>query len=105
MFQVTDKAIEVIQEILKDKVEEYVIRILMNEGGCAGPYLGMALDEQREDDEVFKEKGITFLINRDLWEVVKPVTVDYVTSRMGSGFKVSSSLDDTSPCGGGCCQC
>ncbi|MBM4272760.1 MAG: hypothetical protein FJ139_11490 [Deltaproteobacteria bacterium] len=62
----------------------------------------MALDEPKDGDEVFKENGITFLINRELLELVKPITVDYISTRMGSGFKVSSNLDSTSSCGRSC---
>jgi len=33
MFEVTDKAVEMIQDFLKNRSEEHVIRITMNEGG------------------------------------------------------------------------
>jgi hypothetical protein len=33
MFEVTEKAVEMIQDFLKDRSEEHVIRITMNEGG------------------------------------------------------------------------
>jgi len=33
MFEVTEKAIEMIKEFLKDKGEEHTIRLMMNEGG------------------------------------------------------------------------
>jgi len=65
----------------------------------------MALDESKEDDEVFKENGITFMINKDLFELAKPITLDYVIARMGNGFKLSSSLDAGSSCGGSCSSC
>jgi iron-sulfur cluster assembly protein len=65
----------------------------------------MALDESKEEDEVFKENGITFMINKDLLELAKPITVDYVITRMGNGFKLTSSLDAGSSCGGSCSSC
>ncbi len=65
----------------------------------------MALDESKEDDEIFKENGLTFTINKDLLELAKPITVDYVVTRMGSGFKLSSGLDTGSSCGGSCSSC
>jgi iron-sulfur cluster assembly protein len=65
----------------------------------------MALDESKEEDEVFKENGITFMINKDLLELSKPITVDYVITRMGNGFKLTSSLDAGSSCGGSCSSC
>jgi Fe-S cluster assembly iron-binding protein IscA len=33
MFEVTEKAVEMIQDFLKDRGEEHIIRIMMNEGG------------------------------------------------------------------------
>jgi len=33
MFQVTEKAAEMIREFLKDRGEAHIIRIMMNEGG------------------------------------------------------------------------
>jgi Fe-S cluster assembly iron-binding protein IscA len=64
----------------------------------------MALDESRDGDEIFKEDGITFLINKELYELVKPITVDFINTPRGSGFKVSSSLDNSSSCGKTCCS-
>jgi len=33
MLQVTEKAVEMIKDFLKDRGEEHVIRLMMNEGG------------------------------------------------------------------------
>jgi hypothetical protein len=33
MFEVSEKAVEMIQDFLKDRSEEHIIRIMMNEGG------------------------------------------------------------------------
>jgi len=65
----------------------------------------MALDEPREGDEMFKEDGITFMINKELFELVKPVTVDFIVTARGSGFKVSSSLEAGNSCGKSCSSC
>ncbi|NTW16879.1 MAG: hypothetical protein HGA41_05385 [Syntrophaceae bacterium] len=54
---------------------------------------------------MFKENGITFMINKDLFELVKPVTVDFIVTQRGSGFKVSSSLEAQSSCGKSCSSC
>lgn len=61
----------------------------------------MALDEPREDDAVFNENGITYLVNKGLYEQVKPIKVDFVEDAMGSGFTVSSSQERS--CGS--CSC
>jgi Fe-S cluster assembly iron-binding protein IscA len=33
MLQVTEKAVEMIKDFLKDRGEEHIIRLMMNEGG------------------------------------------------------------------------
>lgn len=62
----------------------------------------MALDESREGDEIFQEDGITYVVEKDLLERVKPIKVDYVTSAFGSGFNITSSLQPAAACGGSC---
>lgn len=60
----------------------------------------MALDEPHEDDLTLTEQGITFAIEKDLFEKAKPITVDFHESLDGgTGFNITSSL----PTGGGCC--
>jgi len=62
----------------------------------------MALDEPKDDDQVFDEQGIKFLIEKELFDQVKPVSVDYIDTARGSGFKVTSSLSAASACGTSC---
>ena len=61
----------------------------------------MALDEPKENDEVMDNNGITYLVEKGLFDQVKPITVDFVESTMGSGFSIQSSLQT----GGGCGSC
>lgn len=63
----------------------------------------MVLDEPANQDKVFYEQGITYLMDRDLYERVKPVKVDYVSNPMGSGFFISSNLSTGNACGS--CSC
>jgi iron-sulfur cluster assembly protein len=66
----------------------------------------MALDEPKDTDEVIKDNGLTFLIDKSLYEEAQPITVDFLDSAMGSGFKLSSSLAATGGgCGGSCSSC
>jgi len=104
MLQVTEKATVVIKEFLQGK-DLQSIRIMMT-AGCGGPNLGMALDEPKETDAVIKDNGLTFLIDKTLYEDARPITVDFIDSAMGSGFKLSSSLAAIGGgCGGGCKGC
>jgi iron-sulfur cluster assembly protein len=105
MFEVTEKANEMISKFFEGKDEVNPIRIFLSQGGWSGPSLGMALDEPKDDDEVVKNNGFTFLINKELYEQAKPINVDFVDSGWGQGFSISSNLQIG---GGGCgssCAC
>ena len=103
MFEVTEKANEMLDEFFKDKEGTHYVRIFLSEGGWAGPSLGMALDEPKENDEIIKENGVTYLIDKQLFEEAKPINVDFVESAFGSGFSISSKLAACGPsCGTSC---
>lgn len=102
MFQVTEKAGKMIKTFLADHEEIPSIRIVLHSGGWGGPSLGMALDGPRENDETFNDGGITYLIDNQLFEQVKPINIDYVYTPMGEGFQISSSLSAVRPAGSSC---
>jgi Uncharacterized conserved protein len=92
MFEVSEEASEKIKQFLEEREGLQTIRVLMTEGGWRGPYLVMALNEQKEDDEVFTERGVTFVIEKALFERVKPIRIDYTHSTLGSGYVLKSAL-------------
>ena len=61
----------------------------------------MALDEPKEDDQVFDESGITYIVNKELFEQVKPIQIDFVESDRGSGYRISADLSKVH----GSCSC
>jgi iron-sulfur cluster assembly protein len=63
----------------------------------------MALDEPKENDEVIKDNGVTYLIEKDLYEKVKPISIDFVESDRGSGFSITSAMPAGNSCGS--CSC
>ena len=65
----------------------------------------MALDESRQDDEVFEDRGVTYLVEKDLFEKVKPIAVEFITTPRGSGFKLTSSLSHGEGTCGSCTSC
>jgi len=65
----------------------------------------MALDESQGNDEIFTDRGVTYLVNKDLLEEVKPINVDFIESERGSGFKLTSSLAAGDGCGSSCSGC
>ncbi len=67
----------------------------------------MVLDEPKETDDVYKINGFTVMIDKDLHQTTKDVTVDYVVYGMGSGFRVTPEVA-VGGGGGGCspsCSC
>jgi iron-sulfur cluster assembly protein len=66
----------------------------------------MALDEPKIEDEVFEEKGVKYIIDKDIYNQAKPINIDFVNLPQGSGFKLTSSLSSAE--GGSCgssCSC
>ncbi len=61
----------------------------------------MVLDEPSADDEIFKESGITFAINKDLYEQVKPINLEYIETDRGAGYRINSNMQKS--CGS--CSC
>lgn len=105
MLEVSDKAVEMIKDFIKDREAPHSIRIMVS--GCGGSSLGMALDEAQDSDEVIENKGLTFLVDKALLEEAKPIQVDFIVTPDGSGFKLTSSPVTAvgGGCGGSCCSC
>jgi iron-sulfur cluster assembly protein len=104
MISVSETAQEQVKAYFKGRKVQPV-RIFLNNGGCGGPSLAMALDEKKEDDAVFTHGGVAYIMEKTLFEKAKPVTVDY----SGMGFKLSSNLELSSGCSscgsaGSCCE-
>ena len=97
MFEVSEKASEVMKQLLEGREGTRSLRCLMTEGGWKGPSLVMGLDEQREDDHIFTEKGLTFIVDKPLLGRVKPIKIDYTEGALGSGFTLQSELTKAAP--------
>ena len=75
MVSLTDSARAELDNYFADK-QKAPIRVYLNKGGCCGPSLTLALDEAREDDEVFDLGGYTFVVEKELSTLASPITVD-----------------------------
>lgn len=91
MIEVSEKATEVIKDRFSDQEKIPSLRLTM-EDGWAGPSLGLVLDEPGKDDRVFTLKEITYVINKDLFERVKPIKVDFIEKLGAGGFFIFSNL-------------
>lgn len=61
----------------------------------------MALDGPQENDEVFTQQGVKFVIDKGLLEEAKPINIDFIESAMGAGFMLKSALKEKQ--GDSCC--
>ncbi|OPY04038.1 MAG: Iron-sulfur cluster insertion protein ErpA [Syntrophorhabdus sp. PtaB.Bin184] len=92
MFEVSQEASDRIKQFLKEQENPRPIRILTTEGGWRGLYLVMAMDDQKEDDEVLTDRGVTFLVQKRLFERAKPIRIAYTHSTLGDGYILESQL-------------
>jgi Fe-S cluster assembly iron-binding protein IscA len=54
----------------------------------------MALDEPKDNDEIFSEKGLTFLVDKELLVTAKPISIEFVETPTGGGFAIKSALSN-----------
>jgi iron-sulfur cluster assembly protein len=88
MIEVTTAATEQLIEYFKGKTRS-PIRIFLNQCGCAGPGLALALDEPKDEDENYVVEGFTFLVEKSLMEKAKPIKLDFFPN----GFKIDCGMD------------
>ncbi len=90
MVTVTDKAIDFLMNLFLKMDKDKKVRIAIDDSCQA---LELVLDDaQSPEDTVIMIHGITFLIEKDLYEKAKPVEIDFIEYTPGAGFKITSSL-------------
>lgn len=86
----TDKAAEKIKEFLT-KEQKKALRIGVVPGGCSGYKYSMELeDESSPQDFVVEQKGVQLVIGKSSAAKLDGVSIDYVESLQGSGFKIEN---------------
>lgn len=101
MLEITTQANEKLIEYMQANNISSSLRVALMQGGCSGPSLGLALDEEKPTDELFSRQNLTFLVEKDLLQQCGSITVDYTEAGSRSGFTITSTkpLPET---GGGC---
>ncbi|TKB07122.1 IscA/HesB family protein [Desulforhopalus sp. IMCC35007] len=113
MLEVTTLASEKLVEYMQVNNISSSLRVALMQGGCSGPSLGLALDEEKATDELFAKEKLTFLIAKDLLEQCGSITVDYADAGSRSGFTITSANPlpnvgggcSSGSCGSGGCGC
>jgi iron-sulfur cluster assembly protein len=88
----TDIAAEKVRGFIESQEAEgdVGLRVGVRGGGCSGFQYALALDEKREDDQVFEYQGIRVIVDPTSMRYVDGSEVDYTESMMGSGFEVNN---------------
>lgn len=92
MFEVTEKASEMAKKFLEAREGPKSIRVYRDEGDWKGPHLVMAFDQPKESDQIFEDKGLTFIVDKELFNDIKPLKIDYIESVLGAGFIFESEF-------------
>ena len=92
MVTLTEKAAEKLNEFLAGQEDsaEAGLRVAVKGGGCSGFQYALALDEKRDGDEIYEDRGIRVIVDPASLRYVDGSTVDYTESLMGAGFEVKN---------------
>lgn len=89
MIELTENAIKALKEMSDaDEVGHYTVRLRVIGGGCAGFTHDMYFEEKiNELDEVFEFDGVKAVVDPLSHQYLEGVTVDFIDSEFGRGFK------------------
>jgi iron-sulfur cluster assembly accessory protein len=102
MLQLTDTAVKKVKQLIAaENKEGYGLRVGVQGGGCAGFQYALNFDnEQRENDQVLEFDGLKVYVDAMSNMYLDEVSIDYVDSIQGSGFKIDNPKA-TGSCGCG----
>lgn len=103
IITLTSEAAAAIDELLQDRgLEGYGLRVFVSGGGCSGYQFGMALENnEMANDTISQIMGVKVFIDDVSLPFLEGSTVDYVTTEMGTGFKI----DNPNPLPASSCGC
>ncbi|HXU93405.1 MAG TPA: iron-sulfur cluster assembly accessory protein [Gallionella sp.] len=89
MIELTPNALSAVEKFIKGAdVPVAGLRIAISGGGCSGFQYGMSLEPTKNEDDVVIECGaVTLLVDPLSAPLLEGVTVDFIDSLNGSGFK------------------
>ena len=92
MVTLTDFAAEKVTQFLasQEAGERAGLRVGVRGGRCSGFQYALALDERKDEDQVFEDHGIRLIVDPASLEYVDGSVVDYTESLMGAGFEVNN---------------
>lgn len=102
MLQLTDRAVEKVKQLMsKEKKNGHGLRVAVQGGGCSGFQYGLTYEQDgKENDHVLEFNGLRVFVDAMSHLYLEDVTIDYVDSLSGSGFKIENPKA-TGSCGCG----
>ena len=102
MINVTQSALEKIKEAMAAEGRDNLhLRIYVEGGGCSGLQYGLVFEEaEKEGDTRVSCDGFDILVDRFSWPYLESISIDYITSLQGAGFKIDNP-NATRTCGCG----
>ena len=102
VLSVTPAATGIIKNLLNERdIPNHALRVFVTGGGCSGMQYGMAFQEEAEaGDTVVSADGVRLLIDATSLMYLRGVTIDYVDTLIGGGFRIDNP-NAVSNCGCG----
>ena len=98
-INITNKAIVEVKKVLKEKNSTSIkIRIFLAGIGWGGPTFNLALDEQKENDEIYSEDNVDFIADKSLIDQYRGFKIDYSNFFLQRGFLVHPYGGSASTC-------
>jgi Fe-S cluster assembly iron-binding protein IscA len=82
MIEINDADISRIREILDNNPGKY-LRIVIEGDGCAGPYLGVSLDEANSNDKIVKVNDIGIIVSDAVQRYSEVTTIKIFVNHIG----------------------
>mgnify|MGYP001944886059 CR=1 FL=1 len=96
-IEITQLAQEELRKVLESKNNlDRPLRLYIAGMGWGGPTFGIALDEQKEGDEVIKVDEFTFVLDEDMKNNFSDFNIDYSNNWLRRGFQVSAGRGGSS---------
>lgn len=84
------RAGQAIRSFLAEKGIQRPLRIHLQFTGCCDPSLGLSVDSIRESDLIEEVDGLTFVIGREVHQLVGDVSISYTDETGRKGFILTS---------------
>ena len=98
-IEISNKAQEELKKVLEQRnSQDKPLRIYIAGIGWGGPSFGMALDEQKQDDELTQVGEFKFVVDKDVKENYSGFYVDYSNEWLRRGFRINPIGEGSSHC-------